>query len=140
MITLDRFEPVPLQFKFYSLIINKPSFCYITKVKNQKIPILYPKLGIFKQRPEFIVINQPFKVTNLRWIRHVVDSPEGNLMTMVFTLGNLRSRKISYRLWGDYMGQIFDITPYFRQYYYQHIPSQIPPVDINEKSFYEGIH
>jgi hypothetical protein len=140
MLTLDRYEIVPMAFKFYSIKINQPCFCYVTKVKNTNMPILYPILSNFRKRSQYVVMKQHFKVSNLRWVRHVVDHPSGNMLTMVFTLGNLRSRKISYRLWGEYMGHTFDITPYFRHYYYNHIPREIPPADIKERSYYAGIN
>lgn len=139
MVTLDRYEVVPLAFKFYAMTINKPSFCYVTRVKNTDMPILYPILSNFHKRPQYVVMKRQFKVNNLRWIRHVVDTPQGNALTMAFTLGNLRTRKISYRLWGEYMGQTFDITPYFRHYYYHHIPREIPPADIKERDYYAGV-
>jgi len=140
MVTLNRYEVVPLAFKFYSIKINKSSFCYVVNVKGSRMPVVYPILDKFKKRPEYIIIKQQFKLSNLRWVRHVMDQPTGNMLTMVFTLGNLRSKKISYRLWGEYNGQIFDITPYFRHYYYDHIPREIPPEDIKERTYYAGIN
>ena len=140
MVSLDKYEVIPLAFKFYSIAITKPSFCYVVDVKNSKMPVLYPILAKFKNRHQYTVIRRSFKLSNLRWIRHVLDHPKGNMLTMVFTLGNLRARKISYRLWGEYSGQIFDITPYFRYYYYNHIPREIPPMDIKERSYYAGIN
>ena len=136
---LDRYEVVPIAFKFFSIYISKPCFCYITKVKNTEMPILYPILSTFKKRPEYTIIRQRFKINNLRWVRHVKDYPHGNTLTMVFTLGNLRARKISYRLWGEYQGHTFDLTPYFRHYYYRHIPREIPPLDIKERNYYAGV-
>ena len=139
MVTLNRYEEVPLPFKFYSIVIKKASFCYVIRVKNVNMPVLYPILSNFRKRPQYIIMKQQFKINNLRWIRHVIDTPQGNMLTMVFTLGNLRSKKISYRLWGEYQGHTFDITPYFRHYYYYHIPREIPPVDIKERDYYHGI-
>lgn len=135
MVLLERYELVPLQFKFYSVYINQPSFCFIINIEKRRMPILYPITAKFQSRPEYIVIKNPFRVSNLFWVRHIEDHPTGNLMTMAFTLGNLRQRKISYRLWGKYSGQVFDITPYFRHYYYRHIPREIPPLDIKEKAY-----
>ena len=51
----------------------------------------------------------------------------------------VRARKISYRLWGEYQGHTFDLTPYFRHYYYRHIPREIPPLDIKERNYYAGV-
>jgi hypothetical protein len=139
MLTNEKYEIVPFVFKFYSIIITKPAFCYVVNVKNRKMPVLYPKLAKYKDRKDYTVIGSPFKVSNLHWVRHTIDYPDGNMLTMVFTLGNLRSRKISYRLWGEFRGQIFDITPYFRYYYYRHIPKEIPPVDLKERSYYPNV-
>ncbi len=108
-------------------------------VKKHKMPVLYPMLSKYNNRKEYTIIKKHFRISNLRWVRHTIDYPDGNMLTMVFTLGNLRSKKISYRLWGEYRGQIFDITPYFRYYYYRHIPKEIPPVDLKEKSYYPSI-
>lgn len=136
---LDRYEVIPIAFKFFAIRISKPCFCYTIKVKNTNMPILYPLLTNFKKRPQYTIIRQSFKINNLRWIRHVKDYPQGNALTMVFTLGNLRAKKISYRLWGEYQGHTFDLTPYFRHYYYDHIPREIPPADIKERNYYAGM-
>jgi hypothetical protein len=140
MVTLDKYEPVPIEFQYYSVNINKPCFCYVTKVKNTHMPTIYPRLPNFKNRSQYTIIKQKFKVSNLKWVRHIKDYPQGNMLTMVFTLGNLRSRKISYRLWGEFEGHAFDITPYFRHYHFNQIPNQIPPADINERNYYAGIN
>lgn len=140
MVTLDKYEVVPLAFKFYSIKIIKPAFCYVINVKGNRVPVVYPILNTFKKRTQYTIVKRQFKLSNLRWVRHTIDEPAGNMLTMVFTIGNLRNKKVSYRLWGEYSNQIFDITPYFRHYYYDHIPREIPPADIKERTYYAGIN
>lgn len=144
----ERFEVVTnIRFDYLSLYIRKPCFATIQNYKGIETINLYPKLKNFKKKlnsnkegqMRFIEINNEFKATNLRWIRHIKQFIDPRVISILFTKGNYKQRHINYRLWGEFEGQIFDITSYFNYYYKKFIPIGIPLDCIKEKGYFKSL-